>query len=211
LKVGAEALRQTLAAKRLKNDARLDTEFIDIQLLSAEPTGVNQKYKRIGALHSVPLLRKNHTLENIKGSCIQHFNVGEGKICDLLVSERGPSVRNMSQLNLKKLVHCRFIDCDTNKKPEVGAPANELKMEETEFKIQESIVTQSTQPTASVVPASVSISAYMKAGQLVATNKKIVNLELEEFDVEGKGFGRFLKLSVFQDRWIKGYMLSKNF
>ena len=192
LKNGAEELRQSLSTKRKNSTFKLDSEYVNVQLLSAEPSGITQKYKRIGALESVGLSQKKRNLSLIKEACIKHFQIGNDKKCDLLVSERGPSVREINQLNLdkKKLIHCRFVDIDVDV---------DKKMEEDDTSKAKACSklppSKSKEPTSNLsflssklpaksVPASVSLSAYLSAGQIVASKKKIVALVLEEYNVD---------------------------
>ena len=168
-------MRDKLAAKRQKAEPEVPQEFINVQLLAPVPSGVNQKYKRMGALDSVSLVAKA-SLESIKMSCIKHFNISDGRKCDILLGERGPSVRKFSEINIDKLIHCRFIDGDVDnikkdEEEETNEKENDAEQEENTFAI-------------SSVPESVSLSAYLRAGQLVSSKKKIVSLTLEEFSVE---------------------------
>ena len=112
-KSNIENLRDKLAAKRQKAEPEVPHEFINVQLLAPVPSGVNQKYKRMGALDSVSLVAKA-SLESIKMSCIKHFNISDGRKCDILLGERGPSVRKFSEINIDILIHCRLIDGDVD-------------------------------------------------------------------------------------------------
>ena len=144
--------------------------FISVQLLSPEPCGRTQKYTRIGALESVQL--EEQTLPGIKASCLNHYN--QTKACDVLMSERGPSVRNVSQVNLKKVVHIRFID-------------DEVKIQDPE-KINSNQLTppppSSSLPLSTGAPPSVSMSKFLKAGQLIPPKKIVVELAVEMFDIK---------------------------
>ena len=114
IKDQVKQLREKLSKKR-RGEEKPEKEmiFLSVQLVSQDPQGTFQKYKRIGALKSVQI-ESNPTLESIREACIKHYKKYNKK-CDLLVTERGPSVIHISQLNLKKVIHVRFIgDVDTD-------------------------------------------------------------------------------------------------
>ena len=134
------------------------------------------------ALDSISLVAKA-SLESIKMSCIKHFNISDGRKCDILLGERGPSVRKFSEINIDKLIHCRFIDGDVDnlKKDEEEETSEKENVAEQE---ENTVAVSSVPQSVSSVPESVSLSAYLRAGQVIASKKKIVSLTLEEFSVE---------------------------
>jgi len=100
---GVAKLRERLAQKRLKNECDKEECYAQVQLLASEPSGTNQKYKRIGALEDV-FIGESPTVLSIKDACLKHFKSKDFKDykCDLLLTERGPSVRKLTQLDLNK-------------------------------------------------------------------------------------------------------------
>ena len=78
-----------MKARRLgKKVDEIEQEYLTVQQLSASVEWKAQNYSRIGPLTMVPLVG-DKTLENIKKSCIQHFDVDdESFMCDLHAGER---------------------------------------------------------------------------------------------------------------------------
>ena len=72
VKSGMAAIRAKMAKRRTNKELIKYDSFFSVQLLSAEPTGATQKYKRIRALQSV-VLHGEETVENVKLSCTKHF------------------------------------------------------------------------------------------------------------------------------------------
>jgi len=175
-------LRERLALKRKHKESVLEENCVNVQLLASEPSGLGQKYKRIGALEYV-ILEGSPTLQSLKQACLKHFSgKDEGKRCDLLVSERGPSVKYLRQINLKKVIHCRILtgsgsDQEVESKvEEENVPRNEKEQDQSQSQVA---------TVSSTVSKSISYAAYMKAGQPIEGKKKIVDLVLEEYDVGG--------------------------
>ena len=52
IKTGAAALREKLAKKRRKENISQEAQYLSTELLSTEPHGMTQKYKRIGAFET---------------------------------------------------------------------------------------------------------------------------------------------------------------
>ena len=101
-------LHEKLSKKRRGEQADASEKtYLSVQLVSQDPQGTFQKYRRIGVLESVEV-NVTPTLVHIKDACTKHYGKYE-ELCDLLVSERGPSVKHISQLNVKKVIHVRFI------------------------------------------------------------------------------------------------------
>ena len=92
-----------------------------VQRLSAEVSGKAQKYTRVGAREFVPYTFPDISLENIKESCIKHFqsSLGGSKFeCDILAGEQGPSCKTLSHIPDMKVIHVRFVKashgCETD-------------------------------------------------------------------------------------------------
>lgn len=67
-------------------------EEIVVQRMSADVSGKQQKYTRIGPQEYVPFEHEEITIANIKDACKKHFNqIEKNLICDVLAGERGPS------------------------------------------------------------------------------------------------------------------------
>jgi len=88
----------------------LEEECVTVQRLSAEGSGKAQKYTIVGAREFVPFEYDEVTVENIKRACLNHFDVREGCICDVLAGEQGPSCSSVKQIPNLNVVHVRFID-----------------------------------------------------------------------------------------------------
>ena len=197
LKKDIQELKNKLANKRRKKDTTTEVCFFDVQLLSADPTGTTQKYKRIGALESVRLLEDEESFDNIKLSCLKHFQVEE-KMCDILLTERGPSARSFAQINLKKVIHCRFVvdnESALNSKP---PKVDDQKCQEKPNEKQQKSVIKYGESV--YVPKSISMAQYLKAGQVIKTKKEIIELSIEEFDVESMAWNDPILASFILDK-----------
>jgi hypothetical protein len=84
---------------------------ITVQRLSADVSGKQQKYSRIGAREYVPFEYEEVTFDNIVLACEKHFEkkVDKGMVCDILAGERGPSCNRLSQIPDLKVYYVRFI------------------------------------------------------------------------------------------------------
>ena len=91
-----------------KDDVRSE---IIVQRMSADVSGKQQKYSRIGAREYVPFEEEELTLENIAFACEKHFEkkVDKDMVCDVLAGERGPSCNKHSQIPDLKVFYVRFI------------------------------------------------------------------------------------------------------
>ena len=126
-----------MAQKRLKNATSKDENCYNVQLLAAEPSGLNQKYKRIGALEYISISGAP-TVSKLKAACLETFSA-DTKICDILVSERGPSVKSLGQIDLKKVIHCRIFDMDNDvKKKKIEENIEKAEQVQEEDKLDES-------------------------------------------------------------------------
>ena len=84
---------------------------IVVQRMSADVSGKQQKYTRIGAQEYVPFHHEEITITNIKAACMNHFRhqIENGLICDVLAGERGPSCEKMAHIQNRKVFYVRFI------------------------------------------------------------------------------------------------------
>ena len=110
------------------------------------------------------------------------------------------SVRLFSEINLKKVVHCRFLE-ESGDKPQLETKdanndgrereshqENEGHQEtegnhENEEPQERHGLEEAAPPVKSSVPLSVSMSHLLKAGVTVESTKKIVELAVEEFNI----------------------------
>ena len=86
-------------------------EEIVVQRMSADVSGKQQKYTRIGAQEYVPFEHEEITIAKIKDACYEHFRpqIEKDLICDVLAGERGPSCEKMSHIPNRKVFYVRFI------------------------------------------------------------------------------------------------------
>ena len=76
-------------------------EEIVVQRMSADVSGKQQKYTRIGPQEYVPFEHEEITIANIKDACKKHFRpqIEKNLICDVLAGERGPSCEKMAHIS----------------------------------------------------------------------------------------------------------------
>jgi hypothetical protein len=96
-----------------KNKDRLLPSRLTIQRLSAQVKGSSQKYARMGPLKRVDVadedLSKPPSIEIVRRACITGFKM-DGFTCDLLETERGPSLECLNEVkNLNGTIFVRFI------------------------------------------------------------------------------------------------------
>ena len=96
-----------------KNKDRLLPSPLTIQRLSAQVKGSSQKYARMGPLKRVDVadedLSKPPSIEIVRRACITGFKM-DGFTCDLLETERGPSLECLDEVkNLNGMIFVRFI------------------------------------------------------------------------------------------------------
>ena len=108
-------LEAEMAAKRTKADTLARSKAkrgsvpheIVVQKLASEPDN-KQKYKPLQPREFVPFEYNELTLANLKSACAAHFRLPAAS-CDILVSDKGPSCTNISQIPHRKdkvsLVH----------------------------------------------------------------------------------------------------------
>ena len=73
------------------------------------------KYSREGPRDFVPFEYEEVTIDNIKKACQKHFK--EHRNCDVLASEQGPSCSRIDQLPSLKIIHIRFTNDLSRKRP----------------------------------------------------------------------------------------------
>ena len=86
-------------------------EEIVVQRMSANVSGKQQKYSRIGAQEYVPFEHDDLSIHNIKDACQKHFRpqIEKDLVCDVLAGKRGPSCNKMAQIQNKKVFYVRFV------------------------------------------------------------------------------------------------------
>jgi len=86
-------------------------EEIVVQRMSANVSGKQQKYTRIGAQEYVPFDQDELSIHNIKDACQKHFGpqIEKDLVCDVLAGECGPSCNKMAQIPNKKVFYVRFV------------------------------------------------------------------------------------------------------
>ena len=72
-----------------------DDDTLVVQRFSAEVSGKDQKYSRIGAREFVPHEYEGLTIESIQKACQKYFTVDEMMTCDVVAGEKGPSSSSM--------------------------------------------------------------------------------------------------------------------
>lgn len=87
---------------------------LTIQRLSAQVKGSSQKYARMGPLKRVEIweddLCEAASIEIIRRACLAGFNLS-GMSCDILESERGPSIESLEEIkNLNGTIFVRFVN-----------------------------------------------------------------------------------------------------
>ena len=104
--------KKTEKSKLTKGKGRLLPAKLSIQRLSAQVKGSSQKYARMGPLKRVDVLEddlcQTPHIDMVRRACIAGFNI-KGFNCDLLESERGPSIENIDEIkNLNGTIFVRF-------------------------------------------------------------------------------------------------------
>ena len=97
-------LEAKMTGKRTKNDAMNNKRNkkgsapheIVVQKLSSEPDS-KQTYRPIQPREFVPFEHEELTSTNLKSACVTHLNMPPGT-CDVLVSNKGPSCTDTSQI-----------------------------------------------------------------------------------------------------------------
>ena len=158
-------------------------------------------------------------MENLKESCKDHFDIGEGFQCDILAGERGPSYTSVNQIKNWKLIHIRFVENDINlhkrkrgnefKRPNTpSSPFSETGFGEnpTQAQSQPISVSNVNVVTSSAFPNSVPLSQLIKIGKLIPPKKTVVTLQLESFNVESSSWKDKVEavMSIDVDKFASG-------
>ncbi len=101
-------LQAKMSTKRTKNDMHARSknkkgnapQELIIQRLAAEPDN-KQMYKPVQPREFVNFEYEDLTLANLKKACANHFNL-PASTCNVLVSNKGPSCSNISQIPHRK-------------------------------------------------------------------------------------------------------------
>lgn len=108
--------KRTARGKNGKVDNKGDVkDEITVQRMSADVSGKQQKYSRIGPQEYVPFEYEEVTFDNIVVACGKHFQkkVDKDMVCDILAGERGPSCNRLSQIPNLKVFYVHFIKKET--------------------------------------------------------------------------------------------------
>lgn len=94
-------LREQMGQKQARNEGRKNTKGsaphqIIVQRLASE-ADTKQVYKPVEPRKFVEYEYDEFTLANLKEACGEHYNLPASS-CDVLVSNRGPSCTNISQI-----------------------------------------------------------------------------------------------------------------
>ena len=86
-------------------------EEIVVQRMSADVSGKQQKYTRIGSQEYVPFEHEEITIANIKDACKKHFRpqIEKDLVCDVMVEEGGPLCEKMAHITNRKVFYIHFI------------------------------------------------------------------------------------------------------
>lgn len=96
-------LHAKISTKRIKTDRGkpgTSPQELVVQRLSSEPDN-KQTYRPVKPREFVPFECEELTLANLKKACGRHFNF-PASLCDVLVSNKGPSCTNISQIPHRK-------------------------------------------------------------------------------------------------------------
>ena len=101
-KMGAKRVRAETG--KCGKNATVPHELV-VQRLAAEPDN-KQTFKPVSPLEFVPFDHDELNLTNLKRACAKHFNLPAG-LCDVLVSNKGPSCPNITQISHRKDKACK--------------------------------------------------------------------------------------------------------
>ena len=148
------------------------------------------KYLREGPRDFVPFKYEEVTIDNINKACQKHFK--ERRNCDVLASEQGPSCSGIDQFPNLKIIHIRFTNDLSRKRPFpeissfpktsdiLGIPSKHPKS----FSV---VSKQVEKHSASVIPRSLSAADMLRLGTLIRKeNKNDVKVVVESFDIAKK-------------------------
>ena len=148
------------------------------------------KYSREGPRDFVPFEYEYVTIDNIKKACQKHFK--EHRNCDVLASEQGPSCSRIDQLPSLKIIHIRFTNDLSRKRPfpEISSfpkTSTRLSIPSKHPKSFSVVSKQVEKHSASVIPRSLSAADMLRLGTLIRKeNKNDVKVVVESFDIAKK-------------------------
>ena len=213
------ALKRQGKTERNKADKKKDRLLparLTIQRLASQVKGSSQKYARMGPLKRIEIpeddLSKPASIDIVRRACISGFKM-DGFHCDLLETERGPSLKSLDEVkNLNGTIFVRFVykvleleasdESDDNENsaegkssrittalphplPEKRVTAKPKKMK----KLQCCSGSSSGTPTSGSFsygsyPASMSVASMLKLGRVVQPAKREdILVQVEEFHV----------------------------
>ena len=160
-----------------------------VQRLSTEPKPTTMKYSQEEPRDFVPFEYEEVTIDHIKEACQKHFK--EHRNCDVLASEQGPSCSRIDQLFCLKIIHIRFTNDLSRKRPfpeissfpktdNLGIPSKHPKS----FSV---VSKQVEKHFASVIARSLSAANMLRLGTLIRKeNKSDVKVVVESFGIAKK-------------------------
>lgn len=109
-KFAAKQKAKRRGKSQVVEDSKVAKEIV-VQRMSADVSGKQQKYSRIGAQEYVPFEQDELSIHNIKDACQKHFGpqIEKDLVCDVLAGERGPSCNKMAQIPNKNVFYVRFV------------------------------------------------------------------------------------------------------
>lgn len=172
----------------------LEEESMTVQRLSADVSGKAQKYTRVGAREFVPFEYEEVTIENIKLACLDHFEVSETAVCDVLAGEQGPSCFSVKQIPNMSVIHVRFIDGeDVTNKPAINSKKHiPIKKRKTAVesvqlvpaKTTTTISVSSAVVRAQFIPRSMSAVEMLRLGREIKSTHDTTEISIYSFDLE---------------------------
>ncbi|XP_028396933.1 transient receptor potential cation channel subfamily M member 6-like [Dendronephthya gigantea] len=170
----------------------LEEESMTVQRLSADVSGKAQKYTRVGAREFVPFEYEEVTVENIKLACLNHFDISETAVCDVLAGEQGPSCSSVKQIPNLSVIHVRFIDGeDVANKPAIKENPVPIKKRKTAVESVQlfpagATATTSVSSTAvktKFIPRSMSAVEMLRLGKEIKSTHDITEIRIYGFDL----------------------------
>ena len=185
--------KKQMTAKRVnkKNGSGvkiLEQESMTVQRLSADVSGKAQKYTRVGAREFVPFDYEEVTIPNVKLACLNHFDVRDGAICDVLAGEQGPSCSSINQIPNMRVIHVRFIDGEeVVNKPATGNPPRKKRKTNVAASVSVSSLNQGgTQKatTSKFIARSMSAVEMLKLGKEIKSSIETTEIHIQGFDID---------------------------
>lgn len=219
-----------------KNKDRLLPARLTIQRLTAQVKGSSQKYARMGPLKRVDItdedLSKPLSIDIIRRACIIGFKL-DGFHCDLLETERGPSIESLDEVkNLNGTIFVRFVFKSPLSQSGTGlnGESDDEEYDIREYQIssglsrsqpkkkvekpkpkkakpKHSISSGSSSTTGySSFPASMSVASMLKLGTVVKPpQREDTFLQVDQFQVtKGWSMARNVRFSVDVESFAQG-------